>query len=294
MDGLVACINGKLVPLNEAKTSSLDFGFLYGVGLFEALRTWKGMIFALEKHIQRLFNGISELGWEVPINADELTQWVCQTICANYCHIERSNDLRLRITVTPGTVDMRRGWWDFSGCEPTIVIHAVPLPRNFDEQIEHGWTATFAPWHRHKDLPLLQLKSSSYFANIIAKRWAKANGFDEAIWLNTDGNLTEGTSTNIFFVNNGEILTPPPSEGLLPGIARKIVMELAEEMGIKAKECPVPSNFVEIADEAFLTNAVIGVVPVRQLAHRKLANMTLTKQIRGAYISNAVRLGCKV
>lgn len=290
----ILCINGEFVPLHMARVSCLDFGFLYGVGLFETFRTWKGRLFAFERHIERLRRSICQLGWETQFCAEKLTEWVYETIRKNAISLEEGQDLRLRITVTPGIVDFRRGWWEFDGDKLTVVIHAAPLPIGFDERHEHGLSAAIAPWRRQKDLPLWQFKSSSYFANVIAKRWALENGFYEAIWVNSEGNLTEGTSTNFFLVFGGEILTPPKEEGLLPGIGRQVAIELAEQLGMKVTQKPVPMSLIESADEAFLTNALIGVAPLLKLEHRQLPKMDIGKQLRKAYLEHAVAAGVPV
>ncbi|MFA4029584.1 MAG: hypothetical protein GDYSWBUE_000743 [Candidatus Fervidibacterota bacterium] len=287
----IICINGEFIPKNLAKIGCLDFGFLYGVGLFETFRTWKGRLFALERHIERLKRCMRQLGWQTSSHIEKLTEWVYATVRANASFLENGQDLRLRITVTPGAVDFQRGWWEFGGDEPTVVIHAVPLPIGFDEHHEHGLSAAIAPWRRQKDLPLWQVKSSSYFVNVIARRWARENGFDEAIWVNSDGNLTEGTSTNFFLVCDSEILTPPPEEGLLPGIGRQVTIELAERLGLKVSQQPLPLNLIESADEAFLTNAVIGIVPLVKLNHRQLHKMDISKRLRKAYLEYAIAMG---
>ncbi|MCS7254674.1 MAG: aminotransferase class IV [Armatimonadetes bacterium] len=290
----VFCINGEFFRLNVAKISCIDSGFLYGVGLFETFRTWKGRIFALERHIERLKRSMHQLDWQVPFCDDELINWICSTIRANIAAIERGQDLRLRMTVTPGIIDFARGWWEFESGKPTIAIQAVPLPIDFDERYEHGLTAAIAPWRRQKDFPLWQVKSSSYFANVIARRWAAKNGFDEAIWVNSDGNLTEGTSTNLFVICDDEILTSPPEEGLLSGIGRQVVIELAEKFGMKISQRPIPTSLIENIDEAFLTNSLIGVAPLIKLGDRQLPKIDLSKRLRKAYFEHAIATGVPV
>ncbi|MFN3422578.1 MAG: aminotransferase class IV, partial [Armatimonadota bacterium] len=215
---MIACVNGKLVSADEAFVSSFDFGFLYGVGLFETFRTWNGKLLALEQHLKRLETDLLALGWSLPVSKDTLCDWVRETVKANSNIIVKGQDLRLRLTVTPGIVDPQKGWWELGTNEPTIVIHATPLPADFDQRNENGWTAVITPWRRPKDFPLWQIKATSYFANVIARRYAKSRGADESIWLNTDGNLTEGTATNLFLVCGGELWTAPKQEGLLPGV----------------------------------------------------------------------------
>ncbi len=284
---LFAFVNGQIVPIEQASVSSMDFGFLYGVGIFETFRTWQGRLFALERHLTRLQQSTQRLGWMLPFGTETLTAWVQQTVNANAQVLRGGHDLRLRLTVTPGVVDAERGWWNWTAGQPTVIIHAVPLPADFDRLSAQGWTAVIAPWRRPKNFPLLSIKSSAYFANLLARRYAKENGADEALWLNMDGNLTEGTATNFFIVSDGELWTPPASEGLLTGIARQIVMELAQKIGIAVREKPLPLSALDDADEAFVTNAVIGVMPLTKVEGRPLPSMTMATAFRERYLAEA-------
>lgn len=284
---LFACVNGKIVPIEQATISSLDFGFLYGVGVFETFRTWKGRLFALERHLMRLQQSMQRLGWHLPFGTETLMAWVQQTVDANEQAMKGRRDLRLRLTVTPGIVDAERGWWDWTIKQPTVIIHAAPLPVDFDERNAQGWTAVIAPWRRPKDFPLWQIKSVAYFANVLAKRYAKERDADEALWLNTDGNLTEGTATNLFIARSGELWTPPASEGLLAGIARQIVMELAQGMGIAVHEEPLPLSALKDADEAFVTNAVIGVAPLTKIEGQTMPSTIKAHALRKRYLAEA-------
>ena len=289
--GIIACINGKLVPKEEAKVSSFDFGFLYGVGLFETFRTWRGRLVGLERHLSRLMKDAKNLGWQLPPTLETLTDWVLRTLKANKSLIAEGKDVRVRITVTPGTVDPAKGWWDFASAEPTVVIHVTPLPPDFDSRNERGWTAVLAPWRRPKDFPLWQIKATTYFANVLARRHARSQGADEALWLNTDGNLTEGTATNLFVICDGEIWTPPPEEGLLPGVARSLVIELAASLGFSVIERPIPLSTLSRAEEAFLTNAVIGVVPLTKIGDTLLPSTQTSLQLRSALIAHWCKNG---
>lgn len=260
--------------------SSFDFGFLYGVGLFETFRTWKGKLFAFERHLKRLESDLQALGWKLPFGIEMLAEWTNKTIKANQNFLAEGSDLKLRITVTPGIVDLQKGWWELGTSKPTVVIHATLLPLDFDQRNELGWQAVFAPWKRSKDFPIWKFKATTYFANVLARQYAKSQGADETIWLNSDGNLTEGTATNLFIVCNGELLTPPPEEGLLAGVMRSLVIEISNEMGLKVCEKPLPLEILKEAEEAFVTNAVIGVVPLTKIANKQFNSTTLTMKIR--------------
>lgn len=279
---MVACVNGKLAPAPQAFVSSFDFGFLYGVGLFETFRTWNGRLFGFERHLKRLEDDLQALNWNLPFSMETIAEWTQKTIEANREFLAKGNDLRLRITVTPGIVDPQKGWWELGTSEPTVVIHATPLPADFDRRNERGWKAVIAPWRRPKDFPLWRFKTTTYFANVLARRYAKSQGAEEAIWLNTDGNLTEGTATNLFVVRGSELLTAPADEGLLAGVMRSLVIEIACELDLKVCEQPLPLEILNEAEEAFVTNAVIGVVPLTKIADRHLASVKLSMRIRSA------------
>ncbi len=289
MEGLFACVNGRIVPASQATVSSFDFGFLYGVGLFETLRTWKGHLFALERHLMRLEQDCRALGWQLPFGRETLAQWLQETVQANASFLANGQDLRLRLTVTPGLVDPAKGWWAISAQQPTVVIHATPLPPDFDARHERGWTAVLAPWRRPRSFPLWQFKTTNYFANVLARQYALQQGADEALWCNTEERLVEGTATNFFAIYNGELWTPPPEEGLLPGIARSVVLEVAVALGLPVCEHPVPLELLPRLEEAFVTNAVIGVVPLTKVGDRLLPSRRIANAVRTAYLERAAQ-----
>ncbi len=289
MEGLFACVNGRIVPASQATVSSFDFGFLYGVGLFETLRTWKGHLFMLERHLVRLEQDCRALGWQLPFGRETLAQWLQETVQANAAFLANGQDLRLRLTVTPGLVDPTKGWWAVSAQHPTVVIHATPLPPDFDARHERGWTAVLAPWRRPLSFPLWQFKTTNYFANVLARQYALQQGADEALWCNTEERLVEGTATNLFVVYNGELWTPPPEEGLLPGIARSVVLEVAVALGLTVCERPVPLDLLPCLEEAFVTNAVIGVVSLTKVGDRLLPLRRIADAVRTAYLERATQ-----
>jgi branched-subunit amino acid aminotransferase/4-amino-4-deoxychorismate lyase len=288
---LIACVNGDLVAASDASVSSFDFGFLYGVGVFETFRTWNGKAVALERHLERLITSCQVLGWQVPFGKETLAEWVYATIRANRSALRYGQDLRVRITVTPGRVDPQVGWWVVRGDEPTVVIHAVALPPDFDRRHEDGWVAVIAPWRRPKELPVWQFKVTAYFAHLLAYQYARNQGAHEAIWLNTDGNLTEGTTTNLFVVHDGALWTAPTEEGLLAGIARSLVLDLADSLGWVVRVHPLPLRILQGAEEAFVTNAVIGVVPLTRLAQKPFTSSLIGKQMRSAWFAYAQQFG---
>ncbi|MFA0777104.1 MAG: hypothetical protein PVTTEEND_000818 [Candidatus Fervidibacter sp.] len=281
------CVNGQILSAEGNCLRANDFAVLYGAALFETFRTWRGHFFGLAHHWRRLRESAAWLGWDQKLPSDEtLTEWVQQTLAANRPEAPK-NDWRLRVTISPGVVDWRKGWWEWGEGEPTIFITATPLPLDFDACLEAGWRAVIAPWRRPKEFPLWQIKSANYLANLLARRYAHQRGAQEAIWLNTDGNLTEGTNSNLFLVMDGRLWTAPVGEGLLAGVARRFVLDLATQMGLPVREEPLPLTSLDRAREAFVTNAVIGVVPLLQIEGRQLAETVMGQMLRGEFLRRA-------
>jgi branched-chain amino acid aminotransferase len=279
------CLNGQMLSVGERCLRANDFAVLYGAALFETFRTWHGRFWELTCHWRRLRESATWLGWGEKLPPDEtLTEWVQQTFAVNR-PAAPERDWRFRVTVSPGVADWQKGWWEWGEGEPTVLITATPLPLGFDARLKAGWQAVFAPWRRPKEFPLWQVKSANYLANLLARRYAHQQGAQEAIWLNTDGNLTEGTSTNLFLVVNGCLLTPPVEEGLLAGVTRQFILALAPQMGFPVKEVPLPLTMLDRAQEAFVTNAVVGVVPLTAMEGQRF-QVRLTQRLRTRFLSH--------
>jgi branched-subunit amino acid aminotransferase/4-amino-4-deoxychorismate lyase len=170
------------------------------------------------------------------------------------------NDARIRLTVSAGEGDMTP---DPGTCSsPTVLITAhnfAPLP---PEKYETGFKAAVSFLRRNSQSPLSRLKSTCYMENVLARMTARAAGYDEAIFLNEQGYLAEGSTTNVFLVSHGELITPCFESGVLPGITRDAVLEIARTSNIKATERWVELNELVEAEEAFLTNSVLELMPL--------------------------------
>ena len=256
----IVYLNGQLLPRSKARLSPFDHGFLYGYGLFETMRAYNRHIFRLDRHLARLRYSAQSLGLAHGIlNIVEGKQSL-NTACMETLEANRLKDARLRLTITAGEGDMTP---DPSTCSsPTVLITArtlFPLP---PEKYESGFKAALSSLHRNSQSPLSRLKSTCYLENILARMEARAAGYDEAILLNEQGYLAEGSTTNIFLVNSGELITPSLESGVLPGITREAILEIARSANIKTLERPVELKELIEAEESFVTNSILELMPL--------------------------------
>lgn len=256
----IVYLNGRLVPHSEAKLSPFDHGFLYGYGLFETMRAYDGHIFRLDAHLTRLRCSADSIGLTHEILTTEEGKQSLKAACTAMLAANGLKDARIRLTVSAGEGDMTP---DPGTCSsPTVLITARNLDPIPPEKYEAGFKAAIASLRRNSQSPLSRLKSTCYLENSLARRAARAGGYDEAIFLNEQGYLAEGSSTNIFLVSRGELITPCFESGVLPGITRDTVLEIAGTLSIKATERWVEPNELIEAQEAFLTNSILELVPL--------------------------------
>jgi branched-chain amino acid aminotransferase len=252
-------LNGRLVAPGEGRIDPADRGLLLADGLFETLRAYGGRPFRLEAHLTRLADGAAVIGLAMP-PAAEIAAAVGATLTANGLE-----DAAIRITLTRGSGP--RGLLPPPDAKPTLLVAAHPLPAS----LPAATTACIVAPRRNEQSPLSRLKSLAYLDNILALREAVARGCDEAILLNTAGRLASGSRSNLFLVLDDTLSTPPPVEGVLPGIARQTVLDLAAGQGMPTQEMPLTLADIARASEAFLTNSLLEVVPLARIEDRTLA-----------------------
>jgi len=248
-------LNGALIPRSQAKVSAFDFGFLYGYGLFETMRAYHGKIFLLERHVRRLLDSAKAIGLDASLKGIDLVKACIDTSEANGLR-----DARLRLTVSRGEVD------SFPGLNvravPTVLVTAKsysPLPL---EVYHRGYRVCVSSFRRYSQSPLSRLKTTNYLISLLAKVEAEKLGMDEALLLNEDGFITEGSISNVFLVEQTGLVTPSLECGILPGVTREVVLELAKTLKIKAIEGEVRLDDLGRFGEAFLTNSVMEVMPL--------------------------------
>ncbi len=247
-------LNGSLVPRAEAQISVSDHGFLYGFGLFETMRAYHGKIFLLERHLARLLGAAETIGLR-GLDASVLTRACLDTLSANALQ-----DARLRLTVTGGDSDAFP--WEDHGGRPAVVVTARAYHPFPPEKYRQGFRVVIASVRRYRQSVVSGMKSTNYLSSVIARAEAAAHGLDEALLLNDDGYIAEGATCNVFFVRSSRLVTPSLNSGILPGITRGVIVELADSLGIGLTEGTVGLAITRQCDEAFMTSAIIEVMPV--------------------------------
>ncbi len=259
-------INGKLYPKDEAKISVFDHGLLYGDGVFEGIRCYNGNIFKLSEHIDRLYDSAKAISMEIQLTRDELKDAVINTLKAN-----NLKDSYIRLIVTRGVGKL--GLNPFLCAESQVIIITDFIQLYSKELYEKGLDAIIVPTIRnHSDALNPNVKSLNYLNNILAKIECINAGATEGIMLNKDGYVAEGTGDNIFIVKDNGIITPPTTAGILIGITRNVVIELANEAGMTVKEEQLTRDDLYNADECFLTGTAAEIIPVVNLDGRKIAS----------------------
>ena len=273
----IVYLNGSLIPRHQATISALDYGFLYGFGLFETMRAYGGQVFRLDSHLNRLARSAETLG--LPTDIPTLKNGVEHTIEAN-----KLSDVRIRITISIGEGGMVP---DPSTCEKSTVLilagHYRPLPKAVYEK---GFRAVISSIRRNSQSPLSRLKSANYLESLLARQEARAAGVDEAICLNEKGLLAEASMSNIFIVTGGILRTPGEESGILPGITRGTVLELAPQLGIKTAKQDITLDELFQAEEAFLTNSMIEVMPLTEVDGKPVGAGkpgSVTEKLRATY-----------
>jgi len=259
-------INGKFYSKEDAKISVFDHGFLYGDGVFEGIRAYNGRVFKLKEHIDRLYNGANALLLNIPLSKEEMTEVVLETLRRN-----NLKDAYIRLVVSRGEGDLGL---DPKKCkEPTIICIADKITLYPEKMYEEGLEIITSAVRRNPAEGVNpQIKSLNYLNNILAKIEANLYGALEALILNTEDYVAECTGDNIFIVKDGKLITPPPYVGILVGITRNVIIELARKQGINVEEKVFTRYEIFSADECFLTGTAAEVIPVVKLDGRPIGN----------------------
>lgn len=273
-------VNGQYFSKEEAKISVFDHGFLYGDGIFEGIRAYGGKVFRLKEHIDRLYNGARAIMLDIPLTKEEMMEVVLETLRRN-----EQRDAYIRLVVSRGVGDLGL---DPRKCkEPTIICITDNIVLYPEKLYKEGMEIITAAIRRNRPEGVNpQMKSLNYLNNIMAKLEANLSGAPEAMMLNSEDYVAECTGDNIFIVKNGVLITPPPYLGILVGITRNAIMELAKNMGITVEEKVFTRYDVYTADECFLSGTAAEAVPVVKVDGRTIGDGkpgTVTNKIINAF-----------
>ncbi len=279
-------LNDGFVRKEHARVSVFDHGFLYGDGVYETLRAYQGRIFLWERHVARLRRSCELIGLELPMQDEAWISIIAELLVRNGLQ-----DAGLRVTVSRGEGELGI---DPNLCpNPTIVVMAKPVVTYTDKQLEQGKILHLSSVRRNPELAQSpQIKALSFLNNILAKQEAVRVGADDALMLNMEGYLAECTTSNIFFVKNKQLYTPAVDCGILKGITREVIMELANERGVSVEEGQYTMEQLLQADECFMTNTGIEIMPVSRIGDSQIGQGRrgpLTGELRKVFTENLNR-----
>jgi len=272
-------LNGQIIDEADAHISVNDRGLLLGDGLFETMRAYGGEVFRLSTHLARLRHSAEFLRLRFPHSDDEMQKRIGELIRLNECP-----NAYVRLTVTRGceVPGLRMG----GDGAPTVMACARPVAEYPKELYKSGMRLVVSAVRQNSASPLPRHKTLNYLPYLLARQDATDVGAQGAILLNEHGQLTEESVSNVFMVCDGHLVTPPVHCGLLPGVTRAVVMELAAEADIRVEERPVAPDEMFACDEMFLTNTLMEIMPVRMIDKRALhgkAPGPVTSRLREMY-----------
>jgi branched-subunit amino acid aminotransferase/4-amino-4-deoxychorismate lyase len=268
-------LNGQFVPQAQAVVSVNDRGFMYGDGLFETMRVCHGRPFRLAQHLERMLHGADFLKIKCPFTPAELQGFAGQLIGKN-----QMPDAILRVVLTRGPGE--RGYTPGAGGKPTLVmsLHAAP-PLDMENLMR--WRLITSSIRIPAGDPLASFKTINKLAHVLARLEAVEQGADEALLVNTNGDVAEAAGGNLFWVSRGRICTVPTSCGVLPGVTRAVVLEICRTLGLRTNERVIQPGALRDSEGLFTTQSGSGIVPVIALDGRPVAPSPLVDQIRRAY-----------
>jgi len=261
-----ASVNGEIAPADQARISVLDNGFTFGDGVYETLRTYGGRPFHLDRHLERLRASARMLDFAIPAADDALAADLDRLLkrAAN-------PESYIRIIVSRGVGEISYRFDRIKG--PTIVMAARAYEPFAETQYRDGIPVIIASIRRNSPQALdPAMKSCNLINNILAVREAQASKAAEPLMLNERGDVAEGASANVFIVSGGALVTPPLDAGILPGVTRALVLELARTLEVEAREQPVPVRTLFAADEAFITSTLKEVMPIATVDGRPIGS----------------------
>jgi len=275
---VIAYVDGKWTPAEEARISVLDHGLLYGDGVFEGIRVYGGVPFLLDEHLDRLVASARAIVLELPAGREEIA-----ALCREAARRAELDDGYLRLVVTRGAGAL--GVSPHTCARASLIVIAAPLTLYPAERYRDGVRLVTSSLRRSaSDALPPQIKSLNYLTSVLASIEARRQGADEAVLLNAQGLIAECTADNLFLVSGGRVLTPAVASGALAGITRALVSRLLNEQGIECVESPLTPADAWTADELFLTGTGAEIVPVCEIDGRPLPlARPVTERVRAAF-----------
>jgi aminodeoxychorismate lyase len=272
---MIVYLNGQFVPEEQAVVSVFDRSFLYGDGLFEVARICNGKPFRWAQHVERFMGGAAFLKINVPVKAEELHGLALELVKRN-----RMTEALLRISLSRGVGI--RGYSPKGAEHPTLVmtLHAAP---KMGGKPPPGWRVMTASRRLPANEPLAQFKNCNKLPQILARAEADAAGADDALLLNTAGEVVEASSSNLFWIRDNVVCTPPLASGILAGVTRLVVLEICGKLGIQAKQEGIKPEGLLRVQGVFLSMSSWGVVEVESIDQHAVHRAPLAKKIRKAY-----------
>jgi len=258
-------INGRFVDTNDARVSVFDRGFLYGDGIFETMRSYAGIVFKLDAHLARLFTGLVAIKIKPPHPKKYIKAIIYKAL-----KINGLKSAYIRITVTRGEGRLGIGYED--KFTPKIVVVAREFAGYPGWMHGRGISAKIAQVRQNEYSPVSRIKSINYLNNILARMDAKKEGYDEAILENTKGHIAEAATSNVFLVKRNAVITPSLASGVLPGVTRNVIIEIAKSLKLKLAEKRVLPRELLNSDEIFLTNSLAEILPVVRIGRKKIGD----------------------
>jgi branched-chain amino acid aminotransferase len=259
-------VDGKLGAEEDRLLSPLDQGFLFGASVYETVRTYGGRAFLLERHLERLRESAGALDITLDVTDEELAARVEETLVAAG---NPESSIRIVVSAGVGSIDYRAG----SASRPTVVVIVRPLPEYPESLYREGARAVIVPMMRATRGGLdPRIKSSNLLTNVLALREAQRQKAYEAIMLNPEGMVAEGSMSNVFAVTRSVVRTAPLSAGILEGITRELTIEVAREKGLTVEERAFKPEALLAADEVFITASARQIVPIVQVNQTRIGD----------------------
>ena len=278
---MVVFFNGKFVPSSQALVPVNDRGFMYGDGLFETMRVINGRTFRFAQHLERMVRGADYLKIPLPFTPKELEAFAAQLIEQN-----AMSDAVLRVTLTRGSGE--RGYTPAHTEKPLLVMTLHPLPEQRDDS-GLRWSMITSSYHIPASGAISSFKTTSKILHVFARIEAHERGADEALLLNTNGEVAETAGGNIFWVFQDKICTVPTGCGVLPGITRAVVLEVCQALGLETNKRVIKPQHLRNAEGIFVTQSVLGIVPIVAFDGEAVRPSPLVDQIASAYHAALVK-----